>query len=303
MGNTLCAIIVTYNRKELLFRNIMSVLGQSVDLDILIFDNHSTDGTYDFLVNKGILPAGNIIYHYSDQNLGGAGGFSNGLRMAFEKGYEMFWLMDDDGYCYNTDTLKKLLVHIPTSSKDFILNSTVICDDDRTLTFGFLDITTFDGLLSESRNGEYDGYINPFNGTLISRECVNNIGYPYAEFFLYGDEHEYMLRAKKNGIILRTVVDSLYYHPINRSIEYKHFGKFDIPIKDEPVWKTFCDVRNSIFISRKYESYKMTLVRVFIYICSALYHPTKKWARLKITCIGIADGIRGSFSRPIMFNK
>ena len=37
MRNSICAIIVTYNRKELLCRNIRSVLGQSVGLDLLIF--------------------------------------------------------------------------------------------------------------------------------------------------------------------------------------------------------------------------------------------------------------------------
>ena len=211
--------------------------------------------------------------------------------------------MDDDGYCYHPNTLEKLLEHVPEQTDAYILNSTVICGDDKTLTFGFLDITSYDKLLSESEKGVYKGFINPFNGTLISRGCVEKIGFPYAEFFLYGDEHEYMLRAQKHGVFMGTVVDSLYYHPVNRTIQYKRIGKYDIPIKDEPVWKSFCDARNSIFISRKYENAKMTLFRVYIYLCSAVHHPDKKLRRLKYTCLGIADGIRGRFSRPIMFDK
>ena len=48
----ICAVVVTYNRKELLLRNISSLLSQTYPLDILIYDNASTDGTYDFLVQK-----------------------------------------------------------------------------------------------------------------------------------------------------------------------------------------------------------------------------------------------------------
>ena len=39
-------IVVTYNRKELLIENINALLKQTYkNLDILVIDNHSTDGT------------------------------------------------------------------------------------------------------------------------------------------------------------------------------------------------------------------------------------------------------------------
>ena len=68
------AIVVTYNRKKLLLENIKALLAQTYrNLDILIIDNCSTDGTKDaiqeYIKNKS------IIYVNTGSNLGGDGGF------------------------------------------------------------------------------------------------------------------------------------------------------------------------------------------------------------------------------------
>lgn len=303
MDNKICVVVVTYNRKELLLRNIHATLSQTVPVDILVFDNHSSDGTKDYLSEHGILDLPGIHYIYSTANLGGAGGFCEGMKKAYEMAFDFVWLMDDDGYCYDTKTLENLLKSVPENQNAFILNPAVICDDKQTLTFGFLDISTYSQLKERASGNVYDGYINPFNGTLISRKCIEEIGFPMGQFFIYGDEHEYMLRAQKNKILLRTVVDSLYFHPVNRRIEYRRVWKYDVPLKDEPVWKTFCDTRNNIYITRHYSGWKMLLVKVFVSISAAMLKKEKKMTYLKYTLIAILDGLRENFKRPIMFNK
>ena len=42
---------------------------------------------------RGDLPLQLI---HSDDNLGGAGGFHLGVRLAYDAGYDRIWLMDDD---------------------------------------------------------------------------------------------------------------------------------------------------------------------------------------------------------------
>ena len=50
----LTAVIVTYNRKELLSQNIEMLLKQTMTVDsIIIVDNCSSDGTYEYLKNCG----------------------------------------------------------------------------------------------------------------------------------------------------------------------------------------------------------------------------------------------------------
>lgn len=303
MKNRICVVVVTYNRKELLLRNIRATLSQTVPVDILIFDNHSTDGTQEFLNENRVLVLPNVHYFFNDVNIGGAGGFCEGAKIAYNMGFDLMWLMDDDGYCYNSNTLQSLIEAIPTEQNQFILNPTVICDDECTLTFGFLDVNTYAQLQSKATGNVYDGYINPFNGTLISRACIDNIGFPKGEFFIYGDEHEYMLRAKKNNVLVRTVVNSLYFHPVNRRIEYHRIWRYDIPLKEEPVWKTFCDVRNNIYITRYYGGWKMLLVKIFVSIFTVTKKKTRKLIYLKYTLLAILDGLCENFSRPIMFDK
>ena len=52
----IAAVVVTYNRKDLLGQCLDSLLGQSHPLDALyVIDNHSTDGTYDSLLARDLI--------------------------------------------------------------------------------------------------------------------------------------------------------------------------------------------------------------------------------------------------------
>ena len=301
--NKICMLVVTFNRKELVLRNIQAVMTQSIPVDCFVFDNHSSDGTEKFLRDNGIIPNQSIHYFYSEENLGGAGGFSQGMKYVYELGYEYAWLMDDDGYCWDKDTLARMVEKTKYIPDAFILNSTVICDDKKHLTFGFLNIDSYKKLEDAAIDGLYKGYINPFNSTLISRKCIDIIGFPKGEFFIYGDEHEYMLRAIKNDIFVATVIDSLYFHPINRKTKTKRIWKYDVPMKEEPIWKTYCDTRNSVYIMKNYYGYKMVLVRIFVALCGALLKRKRKVQYFYYTVLAIFDALRNDFSRPIMFSK
>ena len=118
----IAAVVVTYNRKDLLLECISSVLGQKglapdVILDVVVVDNASSDGT-EAAVRKmaasedavteengkedidgaaeGHIAGRQILYFNTGSNLGGAGGFHYGIRKATELMYDYLWLMDDD---------------------------------------------------------------------------------------------------------------------------------------------------------------------------------------------------------------
>ena len=78
------AVIVTYNRKDLLKESIEALCGQTRPSDIMVVDNASTDGTEEMVREiMASMPEhsehGKIIYHNMGENLGGAGGFSFGV--------------------------------------------------------------------------------------------------------------------------------------------------------------------------------------------------------------------------------
>ena len=83
MSKKVVAIIVTYNRKELLRECIEALLNQDYKhCDILIIDNASTDGTREYI--NSVVDNKKVIYINTGSNLGGAGGFNYGIKEAYK---------------------------------------------------------------------------------------------------------------------------------------------------------------------------------------------------------------------------
>lgn len=69
-----------------------AILNQTLVVDrYYVIDNHGTDQTEDFLREEGILNNPVIRYVYLSENIGGAGGFFTGLKMAYDDGYDYIW--------------------------------------------------------------------------------------------------------------------------------------------------------------------------------------------------------------------
>lgn len=299
----ICAVIVTYNRPELLCRCVERLLAQTYPLDVLIYDNHSTQDVKGALEENGLLKE-NVTYYYAETNSGGSGGFHNGMKMAVEKGYEYLWLMDDDGYAVQDTTLERIMqAREYVDDELFILNSLVICNEE-TLQLSFSIDRSFDGNLisSKANNNLYKGALNPFNGTLIPRKVIEKIGYTKKEYFVYGDESEYTLRSLANGVTLYTVVNSLYYHPTYIAKKKKFFGK-EFVVSETPLWKAYCMARNTTYNAKLYFGFAERTKRKIKLIISAFFVEKNKWARLKTTVRGIRDGRKGNFSRKIDLSK
>jgi GT2 family glycosyltransferase len=163
-------------------------------MDILIIDNASTDGTGDALAP--LAADGTVVYHNTGANLGGAGGFNYGMRVAAEAGYDYLWIMDDD--CIpDPDALEKLL------------------QADRALDgrYGFLSGIAYwkDGTpcnmniqktgLREKITDYTAPYVPIIMATFVS--CffplarVQECGLPIKEFFIWSDDLEYTRRLSR----------------------------------------------------------------------------------------------------------
>ena len=286
----ICSIIITYNRKELLIKNIDAILGQSMKTDILIYDNHSNDGTKNYLKEKGYLNFENIYYFYSEENVGGAGGFSNAMKIAYEKGYELFFLMDDDGKAYDMKTIENLYKkYKELEINNCIMNSLVICNDKKELSFKVFKEKNYEML---EKNNLIENMIIPFNGTLITRKTIEKIGYPKSEFFIRGDEREYLARARANNIKLFVCTNSLYYHPKAKISTKKLLWK-KVIWSDEAMWKKYYEIRNSVYIYKNYNS-KLKLYKYII--CTYAKNLLLDKKNIKKIEKALKDGLNGDFS-------
>ena len=97
------AVVVTFNRIGLL-QSLLERLDEVPELtEILVIDNASTDGTGEWLAGLDDRETGDdrpttaVLGRTLADNIGGAGGFHDGLAWAMERGADLAWLMDDDG--------------------------------------------------------------------------------------------------------------------------------------------------------------------------------------------------------------
>lgn len=298
-----CAVIVTYNRAELLCRCVKRLLEQDYPLDIFIYDNHSSQDTKGELEKNNLL-TDRVTYYYADNNTGGSGGFHNGMKMASEKDYDALWLMDDDGYAVNDNTLSTIVKKWEAIDKKVcILNSLVVCEPE-TLKLSFPLNRKFDGkkVIENAENGLLRDLVSPFNGTFVPTELAKKMGFPIKEFFVYGDETEYMLRAKRNGAKLYTVVDSVYFHPTMVVNTKKFFGR-EFTVSNVPLWKTYCSARNTIYFTKRYFNFAIVIKRITRIYINCILTDNNKWAKFKTATRGICDGLRGNLSRKIDLSK
>jgi rhamnopyranosyl-N-acetylglucosaminyl-diphospho-decaprenol beta-1,3/1,4-galactofuranosyltransferase len=149
-------------------------------------------------------------------NTGGAGGFHDGLAWAVERGADLVWLMDDDGLP-DPDCLERLLERDGTL--DFWGPVVVDEDDESRLVFpirlpgGTRVVHALADAEAAARDGLITDVVIPFNGVLLTRDLVERIGLPRAEFFIWGDDVEYLWRARRAGARTGTVVDARVRHP------------------------------------------------------------------------------------------
>jgi rhamnopyranosyl-N-acetylglucosaminyl-diphospho-decaprenol beta-1,3/1,4-galactofuranosyltransferase len=293
----IAAVIVTYNRLELLKRCVKAVLAQSRAPDeVLVVNNGSTDGTQEWLAQE----SGLIVI--TQKNLGSAGGFHTGFKHALDRGHDWVWCMDDDGVAA-PDCLEQLLK--PDDGHfDFRSPMVLSIEDPARLAFELLpkgataNITTKVEARETAIDGLLPGIATPFNGTLINRLLLLDVGLPLVDLFIWGDEVEFQLRAEKAGHGVGIVTSSEFYHPKNRLLHATfHFrgGTHGFPRHTGDALRDYVALRNSSYIEFRYRGFMWTLRRHFY--CT-IYHlvefgPSEAWRAFCAGQAGIWGHLRG----------
>lgn len=300
-------VVVTYNRKDELKKNLDAISQQEKKFDrYYIVDNGSTDGTYSFLISNNYLSCDSIVYIKLDTNIGGAGGFYTGMKRAYEDGYDLICLMDDDGRPENKKTFKLLYNEVCDAyavNHCLMMGPLVISEMYQTsrvarLSFGLNDKLYYDEVKCCSKNNLYKDFLNPFNGTVISKELISKIGFVNKSFFIRGDEVDYQNRAKKSGAFIATVMNSFYYHPSAELKILKWRGQMVIA---EPVspWKSYYLMRNKVYQRKRDEGLLGALKSfVFIYYCTQKINPQYKKVR-PFLIKGFLDGLKGKLGKVV----
>lgn len=297
-----CAIVVTFNRKELLVECLRALQAQERSVEeILVVDNASTDGTADLVRQQ--FPDVELLA--LTKNGGGAGGFYEGMRWAFEKGYDWLWLMDDDGKPA-PDCLQELLSHKNSDGKAQVLVPMQRDRSGRTYGAGTWDKYYVDvsNELAEGKQAATGDYLFAFVGPLISRKVVERIGLPRREFFIWFDDYEYGLRVHRDLPGSVTVVPgAVFHHDIGgKTREVRLLGKKALR-NDSPAWKTYYGSRNHLFTvlrtRRSAREFFWFLVREAWLLTGDILYEADRWKRASLRLRGIRDGLLGRMGKRI----
>lgn len=286
------AIVVTYNRKNLLKECIEALLMQNVkNLDIMIIDNASTDGTKEYI--NGFIEKKDVMYFNTQKNIGGAGGFNFGVKKAYNFNYDYFWLMDDDTIV-KENSLQELINATDALKDDFgYLSSSVLWIDGKPCVMNKQKITDqwYDKseLLEKSL---IQTYYSTFVSFFVRREVVKEIGLPIKDFFIWGDDVEYSNRISKKyncyvvgkSQVIHKTKDN---NGSNISKENnERISRYKYAYRNECVIARENGIKG---VFRQWAKVNFNILRV---ICSKNKYKTKK------IYIIISSSIRGIFFRP-----
>lgn len=264
LNHKVTALIVTYNRLELLKECISALLNQTTSIEsIVIVNNNSTDGTGEFLEKFSInQKKPNIIVENLTENLGGAGGFNYGIRTYMNKtSNEFIWIMDDDTIPEN-DALEKLLEAANRIKHFSFLSSNIrwIDKSPAKMNIPLVDRKNWTNLIGINQMTYPAIRRATFVSLFVSREIIKEIGLPIKEFFIWGDDSEYTERMyrKRPGYF---VSNSIVIHKMKSN---QGVSIIDDLSDTDRLHRYFYAYRNRIYYTKFLETQEKVKIRLGI---------------------------------------
>lgn len=302
---TIATVIVTWNKLShvcLLLEDISKLNLENIKLDIYVVDNASTDGTQSYLEQ-----------HYSTlvkvlqtgRNLGGSGGFSKGLQVVSQLGYDYIWLLDDDVRVSNR-ALSALIQTLQNHHEVGLVGSQIrkLQKPNQIQEVGaFINTTkahlkTNFAFLSNISNEEIlkgRPYLSvdvcAAASLLVRSQVVQQIGV-FEDYFLHFDDVEWCLRASQAGWVVAVNPASVVWH---------HSPDF----KFRP-WINYYDERNLCYCWQKHRP-ELLVKRIVVSLPRLVIQAATGRHFLAVAAIsGYQDflkGIRGQMPRAVNYNE
>ncbi len=190
------AVVVTYNRLEMLKSTLQALETQTERCDVLIVDNASTDNTQAW-VQQYLQEKPFLHYVNTGANIGGAGGFHYGMRWAVQNGYDYVWIMDDD--CMPCAQALEELMQADSllggPEQYGFLSSAVLWTDGKECKMNRQKIKkSYYENLHLLKHSLIQVEQATFVSLLFPAQTIKKVGLPIKEFFIWGDDIEYTRR-------------------------------------------------------------------------------------------------------------
>lgn len=244
---TVAIVVVTYNRADMLrgLLDGLTKLDQPADA-VIVVNNASTDHTAQVLA-EAITP--NLQVIDSPENLGGAGGFHLGTKAAVEQGWDRLYLIDDDVVPAH-DCLEVLLAQdedclfsVREDKNGKLIELAALRFDLRNpLAIKPKTASVMDTYPTRDALPERVAVENvAFEGFMIRRTVLEEIGLPDPTYFIFYDDVDLAIRARRAGRTIWAVRDAVLVRQLDFSQQHDLAG-----------WKGFYMYRNLFVVHFRY---------------------------------------------------
>jgi rhamnopyranosyl-N-acetylglucosaminyl-diphospho-decaprenol beta-1,3/1,4-galactofuranosyltransferase len=248
------ALVITYNRKAMLQRCLERLLAQQLPIaHILVFNNASTDDTKEYLSS---ITYPTVEVHHEPQNIGGAGGYHEGLKKVMAMEPDWVWCVEDD-------------IMVP---RDFLFKAQNDLKEAKANNRGFVYPQLKSVYEPRGIQRPQTNELGPdnqleravFAGCLLNGTAIAACGYPIKKYFIYFDDWEYTSRLTRNGFPGVHIPQlHLWHHDPAKPMQQVY-----INVAYDQLWKSLYGIRNELSFYKTHHPmrYPKLLLKHTLYI-------------------------------------
>ena len=281
-------VLVTYNRLGDLKNTLKAYENQIYKPRfIMVVDNNSNDGTGAYL--QGWAAEKSDIQHQHvalPQNIGGSGGFHEGMERALNEKCDWIFVADDDATPH-LDMFQNLVTFME-NRRELVKETAAVCTavNNRGHYAGIHRCRAQKGILGvqeayipeeEYKNEYFEVDFYSFVGTMIRKEALQKAGTARGDFFIYNDDYEHAVRVKKCGKII-CIPAAVMDHVDNYNYER------------QATWRDYYATRNAVIMHRthfgRYAGFMRALRRLGVAVT------TFNGKKIKVIWAGVQDAYK-----------
>lgn len=307
------AVVVSYNRFELLAEVLAGLARQPSVADVFVVDNASKECIYTFLSGRygeGAINGSEARFYSNDLsirvrklecNSGGAGGFAEGIRWAMHESQNPFvWIMDDDAVptdgSLQTLRSRSLLMDSEVTVPQIVANGTT--------KMTYREKGWRPHLVTNFSIPPKSGYIDVFSfvGPLFRREALTLVSVDsFAEMFLHYDDFYFGLKLQLAGCKVFYDSEAIIDHR-------EHSAMHQARITERSVRLRYFGLRNRLWLLLNEPAVKMNSAqRIWAFIFAltmglrrAVSTPKYLLLGLRVVIWALLDAFKGRFTRKLL---
>lgn len=212
-NRNILVIVVIYNGMKWLQACLGSLTNSTVDVNVLLIDNGSTDGSPEYI--KANFPDFKLLE--SGVNLGFGRANNIGLEAALQQNCDYVFLLNQDAYLL-PDTLERL-IKLQMANPGFgILSPLQMNGKGTSLDDNFSqNVTPYQipiGTVNQPSTGKelYEVHFVMAAMWLMSAECIKRVGLFDGVFTHYGEDNDYLNRVRYHGLKVGVATNCFGFH-------------------------------------------------------------------------------------------